>query len=235
MNRVVVGIPTYNEALNIEKIVARTVAAAPEAHLLIIDDNSPDGTGMIADRLARDNENIHVLHRPYKEGLKAAYLAAYTWAAEAQYSHFIQMDADGSHQPEQLPDFINIMDEADVIIGSRWITGGRTENWPWYRELLSKSGSFYSRVMLKSSLHDLTSGYRCFQLDKLLHLNVQELKSTGYSFQIEIAWKAEQQGYLIKEIPITFQERKLGSSKMTLRIMMEALFNVTSWSVLSRK
>lgn len=235
MNKVLIGIPTYNEALNIEKIITRILSVVPDANILIIDDSSPDGTGIIADRLAHSKEHVHVLHRKKKEGLKAAYLAAYDWADAAGYSHFIQIDADGSHQPEQLPAFFHHMNEADVIIGSRWIDGGKTKNWPWYRELLSKSGSFYSRVVLKSKLHDLTSGYRCFQLQKLMQLEVSKLESTGYSFQIEIAWRAEKKGYIIKEIPIIFTERMLGSSKMTIHIMVEALLNVTMWGLFGSK
>ncbi|MFF5552869.1 polyprenol monophosphomannose synthase [Streptomyces olivaceoviridis] len=224
-------IPTYNEAENIKTIVGRVRKAVPEAHVLIADDNSPDGTGKLADELAAGDEHVHVLHRKGKEGLGAAYLAGFRWGLERDYGVLIEMDADGSHQPEELPRLLTALKGADLVLGSRWVPGGRVVNWPKSREFLSRGGSTYSRLMLDVPIRDVTGGFRAFRRETLEGLGLGEVASQGYCFQVDLARRAVKSGYHVVEVPITFVERALGDSKMSKDIVVEALWRVTSWGV----
>ncbi|MFD4986888.1 polyprenol monophosphomannose synthase [Streptomyces sp. NPDC058374] len=224
-------IPTYNEADNIAPIVARVREAVPEAHVLVADDNSPDGTGKIADELAADDEQVHVLHRAGKEGLGAAYLAGFRWGLERDFGVLVEMDADGSHQPEELPRLLTALKGADLVLGSRWVPGGRVVNWPRSRQLLSRGGSTYSRFLLDVPLRDITGGYRAFRRETLEKLGLTEVASQGYCFQVDLARRAVQAGCRVVEVPITFVEREHGDSKMSRDIVVEALWRVTAWGV----
>lgn len=224
-------IPTYNEAENIKSIVGRVRKAVPEAHVLIADDNSPDGTGKLADELAAEDEHVHVLHRMGKEGLGAAYLAGFRWGLERDYGVLIEMDADGSHQPEELPRLLTALKGADLVLGSRWVPGGRVVNWPKSREFLSRGGSTYSRLMLDVPIRDVTGGFRAFRRETLEGLGLGEVASQGYCFQVDLARRAVKAGYHVVEVPITFVERELGDSKMSRDIVVEALWRVTAWGV----
>jgi dolichol-phosphate mannosyltransferase len=224
-------IPTYNEAENIKAIVGRVRAAVPEAHVLVADDNSPDGTGKLADELAVGDDQVHVLHRKGKEGLGAAYLAGFRWGLDRGYGVLIEMDADGSHQPEELPRLLTALKGADLVLGSRWVPGGRVVNWPKSREFISRGGSLYSRVLLDVPIRDVTGGYRAFRRETLEGLGLDEVASQGYCFQVDLARRAIKAGYHVVEVPITFVERELGDSKMSRDILVEALWRVTTWGV----
>ena len=229
LGKILVIIPTYNERENIERIVGRARAAVPQAYILIADDNSPDGTGRIADDLAAADSHIQVLHRAGKEGLGAAYLSGFAWAIDAGYDVIVEMDADGSHQPEQLPKLLAALRNADVVLGSRWVPGGSVVNWPKHREFLSRGGNFYTRAMLGIPLHDATGGYRAFRADALRTLDLSDVESKGYCFQVDMAWRAVRSGLRVVEVPIEFIERELGNSKMNQKIVTEALWRVTQW------
>jgi dolichol-phosphate mannosyltransferase len=224
-------IPTFNEIENLPIIAGRVRAAVPEADILVADDNSPDGTGRAADELAADDDHVHVMHRLGKEGLGAAYLAGFAWALQAGYDVVVEMDADGSHQPEQLPRLLDALRDADVVLGSRWVPGGSTVNWPRSRQLISQGGSLYSRVLLGVPIRDITGGYRAFRAETLRKLDLHEVASQGYCFQVDLAWRAMQRGLRVKEVPITFVERTRGASKMSRKIVFEALWRVTAWGV----
>lgn len=229
LGRIVVIIPTYNERENLERIVGRVRASVPEAHVLVADDNSPDGTGAIADGLAAADDHVHVMHRRGKEGLGAAYLAGFDWALADGYDVVVEMDADGSHQPEQLPRLLVALRDADLVLGSRWVPGGSVVNWPKSRELLSRGGSLYTRLMLGVPMKDATGGYRAFRADTLRTLDLTGVESAGYCFQVELGWRAVQAGLRVREVPIEFVERELGDSKMDQKIVAEALWRVTVW------
>jgi dolichol-phosphate mannosyltransferase len=229
LGRILVIIPTYNERENLERIVSRTRESVPEAHIVVADDNSPDGTGDIADALVAIDDHIHVLHRAGKEGLGAAYLSGFAWAIDQGYDVLVEMDADGSHQPEQLPKLLAALRNADVVIGSRWVNGGSVVNWPKHRELLSRGGNLYTRAMLGIPLHDATGGYRAFRADALRTLDLSDVESKGYCFQVDMAWRAVRSGLRVVEVPIEFVERELGDSKMNQKIVTEALWRVTQW------
>lgn len=229
LGRIVVIIPTYNERDNLEDIVGRLRSAVPEAHVLVADDNSPDGTGRIADRLAGADPAVEVLHRSAKDGLGAAYLAGFTWAIEHDYDVIVEMDADGSHQPEQLHRLLGELRHADVVLGSRWVAGGSVVNWPRYRELISRGGSLYSRLALNVPLRDVTGGYRAFRTTALRKLDLNTVQSQGYCFQVDLAWRAVSQGLTVREVPIEFVERVRGDSKMSQAIVAEAFWRVTVW------
>lgn len=231
LGRIVVIIPTFNELSTLPVIVSRVRASVPEADILVADDNSPDGTGRLADELAAADDQLHVMHRLGKEGLGAAYLAGFAWALQAGYDVVVEMDADGSHQPEQLPRLLDALRTADLVLGSRWVPGGRTENWPKSRQLISKGGTAYTRLMLGVPIHDATGGYRAFRADTLRKLDLHEVASQGYCFQIDLAWRAVQRGLTVREVPITFVERTAGTSKMSRKIVAEALWRVTVWGV----
>ena len=234
LGRIVVIIPTYDERLNIERIVTRVRAAVPEADVLVADDNSPDGTGVIADSLAAADPQVRVLHRAGKQGLGAAYLAGFDWALAEGYDVVVEMDADGSHQPEQLPRLLVALRDADLVLGSRWVPGGSVVNWPKSRELLSRGGSFYTRLMLGVPMRDATGGYRAFRADTLRRLDLTGVESAGYCFQVELGWRAVRAGMRVREVPIEFVERELGDSKMDQKIVAEALWRVTVWGALDR-
>ncbi|KOT61570.1 dolichol-phosphate mannosyltransferase [Streptomyces rimosus subsp. rimosus] len=227
-------IPTYNEAENIKPIVSRVRSAVPEAHILVADDNSPDGTGKIADELAAADDHVLVLHRKGKEGLGAAYLAGFRWGIEHGFGVLVEMDADGSHRPEELPRLLTALKGADLVLGSRWVPGGRVVNWPKHREYLSRGGSTYCRAMLDVPLRDVTGGYRAFRKETLEGLGLDEVSSQGYCFQVDLARRAVESGFHVVEVPITFVERERGDSKMSKDIVVEALWRVTGWGVGSR-
>ncbi len=234
LGRVLVVIPTYNERENIDMITSRLRSAVPEADILIADDNSPDGTGQRADELAAADEHIHVLHRLGKEGLGAAYLAGFAWGLERGYGVLVECDADGSHQPEQLPLLLDALADADMVKGSRWVPGGKVVNWPRSREMLSKGGSLWTRMMLGVPLRDATGGFNAFRAATLRGIRFDEIASAGYCFQIDLAWRALKAGYRVVEVPITFVEREYGQSKMSQKIVAEALIRTTWWGVKHR-
>ncbi|WP_327298748.1 MULTISPECIES: polyprenol monophosphomannose synthase [unclassified Streptomyces] len=234
LGKALVIIPTYNEAENIKPIVARVRAAVPEADILVADDNSPDGTGKIVDELAEDDPQVQVLHRKGKEGLGAAYLAGFRWGIEHGYGVLVEMDADGSHQPEELPRLLTALKGADLVLGSRWMPGGRVVNWPKSRELLSRGGSTYSRMLLGVPIRDVTGGFRAFRKETLEGIGLDEVSSQGYCFQVDLARRAIEAGCHVVEVPITFVEREIGDSKMSKDIVVEALWRVTAWGVGSR-
>ncbi|MGP4017610.1 polyprenol monophosphomannose synthase [Saccharopolyspora sp. 5N708] len=235
---VLVVIPTYNERDNLEPIVRRLFAALPTAHLLVVDDNSPDGTGEIADELAAADERVHVLHRSAKAGLGAAYVAGFDWALARDYAAIVEMDADGSHSPEDLPRLIGMLGPegtgADVVLGSRYVPGGRTVNWPVYRELLSRGANVYSKLALGLSVNDITSGYRVYRREVLEKLRLHNIASQGYCFQVDLTLRAVQAGFVVVETPITFVEREIGNSKMSGAVVREALLRVTTWGLRRR-
>ncbi|HEX6870408.1 MAG TPA: polyprenol monophosphomannose synthase [Micromonosporaceae bacterium] len=234
VGRVLVIIPTYNEAENIRIIVGRLRAAVPTVEVLIADDNSPDGTGAIADELAASDDHIHVMHRAGKQGLGAAYLAGFAWAGEQGYDAVVEMDADGSHAPEQLPRLLDALGEADVVLGSRWVRGGQVVNWPLHRHLLSRGGNLYTRLALGMPIKDATGGYRAYRLAALDKMDVDTVASQGYCFQVDLAWRAHRNGFRVAEVPITFAERERGASKMSSAIVREALWRVTVWGTQAR-
>jgi dolichol-phosphate mannosyltransferase len=227
-------IPTYNEAENIKPIVARVRESVPEAHVLVADDNSPDGTGKIADEIAAVDDQVHVMHRKGKEGLGAAYMAGFRWGIDNGYGVLVEMDADGSHQPEELPRLLTALKGADLVLGSRWVPGGRIVNWPKSREFISRGGSLYSRMLLGVPLRDVTGGYRAFRAETLEGLGLDEVASQGYCFQVDLARRAVESGFHVVEVPITFVEREIGESKMSNDILVEALWRVTAWGVGTR-
>ena len=234
LGRILVIVPTYNERESLPLIIRRIRAAVPEAFILVADDNSPDGTGAIADTLAEHDDHVQVMHRHGKEGLGAAYIAGFTWGLQNNYDVLIEMDADGSHQPEQLPRILEALRGADLVLGSRWIPGGGTENWSKGRAVLSRGGNAYTRAMLGVPLHDATGGYRAFRADTLRGIDLHTVASQGYCFQVDLAWRAVQRGFIVREVPITFVEREVGSSKMSRAIVAEALLRVTQWGIQER-
>jgi dolichol-phosphate mannosyltransferase len=224
--RALIIFPTYNERDNIEKIVHAVLPMDPRINVLIVDDNSPDGTGEIADRLAAQESKVNVLHRERKEGLGRAYLAGFKWAIEHQFDFIFEMDADFSHGPEYIKDFLREIQNFDLVIGSRYITGVNVINWPMSRLLLSYFANKYTRFVTGIPLQDATGGYKCFRRTVLESINLEEVHSTGYSFQIEMSMRAWKKGYRLKEIPIIFYERLAGTSKMSKRIVREAIWMV---------
>ena len=234
LRRILVIVPTYNERDNIESIVTRVLQSVPEANLLVADDSSPDGTGKIADELAIADPRVHVLHRPEKAGLGAAYIAGFRWGLERGYDVLVEMDADGSHAPEQLPRLLAALRDADVVLGSRWVAGGTVVNWPKSRELISRSGNLYTRVALGMPLRDATGGYRAYRRGVLESIDLDSVASQGYCFQVDLAWRAARAGFRVVEVPITFADRERGESKMSGSIVREALWRVTQWGARHR-
>jgi dolichol-phosphate mannosyltransferase len=234
VGRVVVIIPTYNEAENVRLITSRVRSAVPGVDVLVADDNSPDGTGRIADELAEADPQIHVLHRAGKEGLGAAYIAGFGWARERGYDAVVQMDADGSHAPEELPKLLNALRDSDAVIGSRYVRGGKVVNWPLHREVLSRGGNIYVRTVLGMKMKDATGGYRAYRMAVLDKEELDSIQSQGYSYQVELTWRIHRNGFTIAEVPITFAEREHGASKMSGSIVKEALWRVTVWGAKSR-
>ncbi|MET3767925.1 dolichol-phosphate mannosyltransferase [Marisediminicola sp. UYEF4] len=226
-------VPTYNEIENLEGILGRIRQAVGSAHVLVVDDSSPDGTGQLADRLALSDSGIRVLHRTTREGLGMAYLAGFQRAIDDGYDLVVEIDADGSHNPSSLPAMIALArDGADLVIGSRWVPGGRVLNWPWLRLAISRAGNSYSRLVLASGIHDLTSGFRVFRTRVLTPERMASVSSQGYCFQVELAWRLERAGAIVVEHPITFVERTHGRSKMHTGIVAEALWRVTVWGLM---
>jgi dolichol-phosphate mannosyltransferase len=231
LGRILVIIPTYNELEALPKILARVQSSVPTAEILIVDDNSPDGTGRIADQWVADHSSIHVLHRVGKAVLGAAYLAGFSWGLQQGFDVLVEMDADGSHQPEQLPELLAALQYSDLVLGSRWVQGGGTQNWSKNRELLSKGGNYYTKKMLGLDINDATGGYRAFKSSTLRALDLHEVASAGYCFQVDLAWRAKQRGFVVTEVPIMFVEREVGTSKMSRKIVTEALWRVTVWGI----
>jgi dolichol-phosphate mannosyltransferase len=234
LGKILVVIPTYNEVDNLARIVDRVRTSVPEAYILVADDNSPDGTARVADELADNDDHIHVMHRLGKEGLGAAYLAGFSWALDNGFDVVVEMDADGSHQPEQLPLLLDALRDADLVLGSRWVPGGTVVNWPKSRELLSKGGNWYTRHALRIPLRDATGGYRAFRATTLRSLDLDGVGSAGYIFQVDLAHRTLSQGLRVVEVPIEFVEREVGDSKMNRKIVSEALWRVTVWGMRER-
>ena len=227
-------VPTYNEVDNLEPLLQRLLTAVPHAHVLVVDDNSPDGTGRLADEHAAREAHVHVLHRVGKQGLGAAYLAGFAWGLQRGYDVLVEMDADGSHRPEQLSRLLAALPHADLVLGARWVPGGSVVNWPWHRELLSRGGNAYTRLVLGLPLHDATGGFRAFRASTLRRLDLDDVSSQGYCFQVDLAWRVVRAGCRVVEVPITFVERERGESKMSGSIVREALWRVTAWGVRHR-
>jgi dolichol-phosphate mannosyltransferase len=225
-DRAVVCLPTYNERENIEAIVEGILGASPELDVLVIDDSSPDGTGQLADALAARDPRVRVLHRARKEGLGRAYLAGFAWALERGYRLVLEMDADFSHDPAYLPAMLAKAREADLVLGSRYVPGGGTVNWRLGRRLLSRGGSLYARTILGVGVRDLTGGFKCFRREVLEAIDLGSVTCTGYAFQIELTYRALRRGFRVAEVPIVFVDRRVGQSKMSRRVVLEALQKV---------
>ena len=226
-----VVLPTYNELESLPVVLERLFAHNPQVSVLIVDDASPDGTGELANRLAKADARIQVLHRDAKNGLGAAYIAGFRLGLAQGFDYLIEMDADGSHRSQDLVKLIEASTNADLVIGSRWVRGGAVENWAWHRVALSKFGNLYARTLLGVNILDMTAGFRVFRADLDAKLIETEVASAGYSFQIEMAWRASKAGAVITEVPITFVEREFGSSKMSSAIVREALWLIARWGV----
>jgi dolichol-phosphate mannosyltransferase len=233
--RVVVVIPTFNEAENIAWIVTRVRRALPQADVLVVDDGSPDGTGRIADELAAADPQVRVVHRSVKEGLGAAYLHGFRVALERGYDVIGEMDADGSHQPEQLPRLLAALEDADLVLGSRWVPGGSVVNWPWARQALSRGGNLYTRLLLGIPVRDATGGFRLFRRGTLEKIDLASVRSVGYCFQADLAWRTVEAGLRVCEVPIQFVERTRGESKMSPDVAVESLRRITVWGRRERR
>ncbi|KFE66975.1 Glycosyl transferase, group 2 family protein [Hyalangium minutum] len=219
-----VCIPTYNEADNLGPITQAVLKAEPRVDILVVDDNSPDGTGKLADELAAKEPRIRVLHREKKEGLGRAYLAAFRWALAEGYTYIIEMDADFSHDPRYLPGLLDTAEAgADLVLGSRYVHGGGTVNWGVGRKVISRGGSLYARTILGVDVRDLTGGFKCFNRRVLESIELDQVKSTGYAFQIELTYRTLKKGFTVRELPIVFEDRRVGQSKMSRKIFLEAL------------
>ncbi|MFC7402334.1 polyprenol monophosphomannose synthase [Citricoccus sp. GCM10030269] len=227
-------IPTYNEIESLPRTLDRLRVAVPESDVLVVDDASPDGTGDWAERASSNDPQIHVLHRTRKNGLGGAYIAGFQWGLERDYDVLIEMDADGSHQPEQLPRLLEAIDRADLVIGSRRVPGGKMVNWPTHRKLISACGSLYPRIMLGLNLTDVTAGYRAYRADTLREIDLDDVQSKGYGFQVDMTFRTALLGKKITEVPITFVEREYGESKMSGNIITEAVASVTRWGLSAR-
>ena len=225
-------IPTYNEKENINKIAAAVLEASPHADMLFVDDNSPDGTGQLADTLAEKHARIHVMHRTSKEGLGQAYIAGFRWALERAYSFVMEMDCDFSHDPNEIPNFRDaVMGGADLVLGSRYKDGIRVINWPLTRLMLSRGAGIYVQIITGMPFSDPTGGFKCFRREVLESYDFDKVKANGYGFQIEMTHKAWMKGFRIGEIPITFEDRKEGTSKMSGNIVYEALWVVWALAI----
>ena len=229
---VLVVMPTYDEAESLDHVLTSLHARHPDIDVLVVDDASPDGTGRIADALATADDRVHVLHRSGKQCLGAAYRAGFAWGLEREYDHIVEMDADGSHRPDDLGPMLRAAtDGADLVIGSRWVDGGRVVNWPWHRRFLSRGGTAYARVMLGYPVHDSTAGFRVLRRATLERLDLTAIHSHGYCFQIDMTRCVHAAGMTIAEVPVTFVEREHGRSKMSGAIVREALWRVTLWGL----
>ncbi len=224
--KTLVIIPTYNESENLEKLLREVFVFLPQTEVLIIDDNSPDGTGKIADEFAAVNPSLHVIHRPKKMGMGNAYNQGFRYAIEHGYDIVFQMDADFSHKPSDLPRLLDALKGNGLVIGSRYVYGGGTVNWGIVRRFISKSGNLYARTILGMDIKDITGGFRCYSVGTLRKVDLDQVKSDGYGFQVEMAYRIKQAGYGIKEVPIIFEDRRAGQSKMSKDIVMEAFIRV---------
>jgi dolichol-phosphate mannosyltransferase len=234
LGKVLVIVPTYNERESLPVIISGIRHAEPDVHILIADDNSPDGTGEVADGLSSSDNSVHVLHRSAKAGLGAAYLDAFNWAKSNGYDVVVEMDADGSHRPQDLTKILDALTNNDVVLGSRWIKDGKVVNWAKGREVLSRGGNLYTRMWLGIPIHDATGGFRAYRMSALAVMNTDQVESQGYCFQVDMAWRAVKANLRVAEVPITFVERELGESKMDGSIVKEALWRVTQWGIEKR-
>jgi len=233
-SRVLIVMPTYNERQNLEIVAGRVREAVPDADLLIVDDNSPDGTGDLADKIAEADPRVQVMHRTEKAGLGRAYVASFTWALERGYDLIVEMDADGSHRPEDLPRLLATSAGADAVIGSRYVPGGTVVNWPKSREFLSRGANLYNRIMLGVRVRDATGGFRVYRAATLREIDLNGIQSAGYCFQIDMTLRVLQAGLTITEVPITFIERERGKSKMSNTVIIEAFTRVARWGIGAR-
>lgn len=231
---VLVIMPTYDEAESLPGTLERLRSCVPDADVLVVDDASPDGTGRLADERALRDPAVHVLHRTGKDGLGAAYRAGFAWGLDRGYDVLVEMDADGSHLPEELPHLLAAVASADLVIGSRWVPGGSVVNWPWHRRMISRGGTMYARLALGLPVHDTTAGFRAFRADTLRRIAFAGVASQGYCFQIDMTRRVHASGLRIVEVPVTFVERALGRSKMSSAIVREALWRVTLWGLARR-
>ena len=229
--RALVVIPTYNEAESIETVIGKVVGADHRVEILVVDDSSPDGTGALVARLADVEQRVHLLRRPGKQGLGVAYRAGFAWGMERGYDAMVEMDADLSHPPDRLPALLDELEHADLAIGSRYVPGGSTVNWSPLRKLISRGGNAYVRLALGLPVHDATAGYRAYRREVLESLPVSAVESNGYCFQVETAHRTWREGFVVVEVPITFTERVSGVSKMSQRIVIEALLRVAVWAL----
>ena len=227
--KVLVIMPTFNEAGNIERATSELFKFNPDVSLLVVDDGSPDGTGQLAEQLAAKDKRISVLHRKDKQGLGAAYIAGFNYAFGMDFDFVVEMDADGSHRAEDLTKLLAICQDNDLVIGSRYVRGGKTQNWPLHRQWLSRGGNIYAKIMLGSKLNDMTAGFRVFRSSFLQGMDLATINARGYSFQIEMAYRTIQLGGRTAEVPITFVEREIGESKMSGNIVVEALMLMTKF------
>lgn len=225
MNTSLVILPTYNEKENIERLVGEILAQNLNLDILVADDNSPDGTGQLVEDLRKGMPQLFVLHREKKEGLGRAYIAGFKWALGNNYDYIFEMDADFSHQPKYLKDFLSAINDCDLVIGSRYIKGGGTEGWSKIRELISRFGCFYAKMILGLKIKDLTGGFKCYHRNVLENIDLDKVESNGYMFQIEMTYRAFKNGFKIKELPIVFLERQQGKTKFNRKIIWEAIIN----------
>ncbi|MER3396192.1 MAG: dolichol-phosphate mannosyltransferase [Acidimicrobiia bacterium] len=232
--KVLIALPTYNEAQSLGAIVSSVLARVPEASILVVDDSSPDGTGEIADKLAEEDSRVFALHRPAKAGLGSAYRDAFRWALQRDFDSVVEMDADFSHDPEALPELIAACDGSNLVIGSRYVNGGKVQNWSKARLLLSRGGNLYAAVALGLPIRDATAGFRVYSRSILERIDLDSVRTNGYAFQIEMAYKAFLLGADIVEVPITFTDRRVGESKMSGKIVAEALAWVTAEAIKRR-
>ncbi len=232
MAEILVILPTFNEIESLEAVLGRIRQSLPQADVIVVDDSSPDGTGRLADRLAAIDPGLGVLHRPFKNGLGRAYLAGFAHALDRGYRYVVEIDADGSHDPADLPAMLEMATTGvDLVIGSRWVRGGSVRNWPWLRQAVSRAGNAYARAVLRSGIRDITAGFRVYRAASLRSLDLSTVSSQGYCFQVELAWRAERAGMRVVEHPIVFTERAAGRSKMHPGIVVEALVRVTLWGI----
>ncbi len=221
--RVLIAIPTYNERDNVPSLLPALLARHPDAHVVVVDDNSPDGTGDIVAARARADRRIHLIRRDRKRGLGSAYRAAFAWALERGYARVVVMDADYSHDPDEIVRLLEAADRADVVVGSRYVPGGRIENWPWSRRVLSEGANLLARLLVGREIHDWTAGFKCYGHDALASLDLSAIRSEGYSFQVEILFHCRRAGWKIQEVPISFVDRRLGRTKMSRREVYQAM------------
>ena len=233
--KILVVIPTFNEAQNIEPMVAKIRHSVPAASILVVDDGSPDGTGDIVEKLSESDEQVFLLRRYQKDGLGSAYRAGFAWGLERGFDAFVEIDADFSHDPAALPQLIEAAENgAGVVIGSRYVAGGEIPAWTWYRQLLSRGGNQYASILLGLRVKDATAGFRVYSADALRDIDYSSVEADGYGFQVEMTYRARRAQQIIKEVPISFVDREVGESKMSSAIVVEALFLVTKWAVEQR-